>query len=282
MKTSRVIRAVIAIFIILATSYAINRFDNGWIGIVYATVLAFFPSEIKALVKKVIGFTYSKQTRVVCSYLFRIMYANKFYLLVDERGENVYAPVGGVYKFDATNLDIGVTFEGEYDGIHGTSDDTENDLRLKISSRKVKDFFQWFDNGKNRENASNLLREFREELIDTEILDADLFKMLTYSYIGSHKSASKHSSLGIPQILRHDIFSVQLTDKQQAAVKKCARQTQGHIAYIFATQEEIEQGYFDHGSGIHKISPAARLVVVSNASELNKDSGLKRIYTAKL
>jgi len=209
------------------------------------------------------------------------MYAN-YYLLVDEHNENLYRPVGGVYKYHK-DLDVGTDFEGIYDGILGPIDDTENDLRLKISARKVKDFFRWFETGSNRETIRNLIREFREELITTEILPPEEFvgKKLSYSYIGSHREKSLNPLLNIKQIQNYDVVNALLSESQVNAIKKLAKAPLGqeNPPYIFATQEEIMQGYCNRAmGGLHNISKTSRYIVISEVASLDKKDSLKGTY----
>lgn len=262
-------------------SIAINCWDGKWIGVFYTTILALFPNEIKFVFGKCLDLKAGSRTRVTCAYHFRIMNSNYSYLLIDEHGDNIFRPVGGVYKFDSV-LDIATEFEGEYDGMRGLVDDTENDLRLVIGHRKVKKFFEWFSSGVHRETINDLTREFREELLDTGILDANSFKKLTYSYVGSCKEQSTHEKLGVSQIQYYDIVSVQLnTEEQKAALKKAAKTMQGknNIKYIFATQEDISRGYAEYNGEHYNISPVAKLILVKNAGVLDKDSRLVSTYS---
>lgn len=283
MTSSRIIRTTIAVLCCVVISVAIILLNNGWVSLFYATVLAFFPNEIKQFVGTVYRYFVNRRVRITCSYLFRIMYANK-YLLVDERGMNVYSPVGGVYKYQSKDIRVDIEFEGEYDGLHGMGDDTEDDLRLIISSRKSKAFFYWFETGEKRENVKNLTREFREELIDSKILpkdSVDAFKKLSYAYIGSHEEKGKNSYLGLPQIQKNDIFCILLTDDQKIALKRLSklRTESEKPRFIFASSEEIDQGYCDHDGFRCVIASTANLIVANKASTLTKNDKLKGVYS---
>ncbi len=264
-------------------SYAIHFFDNGWFGIFYSTILALFPNEIKSLWSRLLELQpRNAQIRVTCAYYFRIMYAN-YYLLVDEHNENLYRPVGGVYKYHK-DLDICTEFEGTYDGILGSIDDTENDLRLRISARKVKNFFKWFETGPKRETIRDLTCEFREELISTGILpsEASIDKKLIYSYIGSHRENSLNSILNIKQIQNYDVVNVQLSEAQEIAMKRLTKVAlgQGKDRYIFATQEEIMQDYCNRSMGkLYNFSKTSKYIVVSEAFSFDKKDSLKGTYT---
>lgn len=282
-RLSLLIRTVVALIIIVIVSFAISHWDGKWIGVFYATILAIFPSEIKSAFNKYLKSGANSRTRVTCSYHFRIMNSNYSYLLIDEHKDNVYRPVGGVYKYDSL-LDVATEFEGVYDGLYGVVDDTENDLRLIIGHRHEKKFFDWFASKVHRETINDLTREFREELLDSKILDPNFFKKLTYSYVGSCKKQSVHEKLGIPQIQYYDIVSVQLNEDQQSALKKAAKIVHGQnkSTYIFATQEDISRGYAEYGGVRYDISSSAKLILVQNASSLSKDSRLTGIYSPKI
>lgn len=275
-------RIVGALIIIGAVSYAIHIFGNGWISIFYSTILALFPDKIKSLWNWMLElFPRKGQVRVTCTYYFRIMFAN-YFLLIDEHGEGLYRPVGGVYKYHR-EFDIHTAFEGTYDGILGAIDDTENDLRLKIGANKVKEFFKWFESCSERETIDDLTREFKEELIDTRILPPDLFvgKKLTYSYVGSLRESSVNSLLNIKQIQNYDIVSVQLSEAQEKAIKRLAKTTPGQDKprYIFATEEEILQGYCNRSMEVLNISKRSKCILVSEMSSLDKIDKLKKTYT---
>ena len=280
-NTTRWLRVAIAIVIIIITSVVLYFYESRWISFLYATVIALFPDEIKKVIKKTFTLKSNSRCRVVCAYLFRIMYANKFYLLVDERKENCYAPVGGVYKVDS-NYDIGMSFEAEADGLHGINDDTENDLRLTISKRFKERFFNWFEQGTNREAFNDLTREFREEVLDTGLLPKEQFERLTYVYIGSKMEERVNDQLKLSEIAWHDIFSVQLTREQQSTLKKLSKTEPQNIPYVFATQEEIMNGSCFRAGKHHNISPVANLILVDHSSSLVRLDRLKGTFSPKI
>ena len=280
---SLLVRIIVALIIIVVVSIAINHWEGTWIAVFYTTVLALFPNEIRSVLNKFLKGGTNSRIRVTCSYHFRIMNSNYSYLLVDEHKDNIYRPVGGVYKYDSM-MDVAAEFEAEYDGLHGVVDDTENDLRLIIGHKQEKKFFDWFASKVHRETINNLSREFREELLDSKILDSNAFKKLTYSYVGSCKEQSFHEKLGIPQVQYYDVVSVQLSEDQQSILKKVARVVHGKDkpAYIFATQEEITRGYAEYNGEHYNISSSAKLILVRNASSLDKDSRLTGTYSTSI
>lgn len=153
-----------------------------------------------------------------------------------------------------------------------------------ISARREGDFFKWFMTNSNRETIQNLTREFREELIDTGLVPSEPFigKKLTYAYIGSYIKKSVNSMLNIRQTQYYDVVSVQLSDAQQNAIRQLTRESpsQGKPSYIFATRDEIMQGYCDRPAmGRRKISQSAKYILVSGGPSLDKSDHLKGNYT---
>jgi len=168
--------------------------------------------------------------------------------------------------------------------MRGLIDDTENDLRLVIGHRKEKRFFDWFASRDHRETINDLTREFREELLDTEILDVKCFKKLTYSYVGSFREESTHEKLHIPQIQYYDIVNVILDEDQKGALKKAAKVPEGQRVptYIFVTSNDIIRGYIKYKEECFEISPTAKLILVNNAENLSRDPHLGSTYSTKI
>lgn len=283
LKERKIVRSLLALFIIAAVSFAISRSDNDWFCVFYAVILALFPDEIKMMWSKFMDlFCRSKQIRITCSYYYRIMNGS-YYLLIDEHNENLYRPVGGVYKYDkGFENEISTKFEGTYDGILESIDDTENDLRLVINSRKEKDFFEWFATNLQRETITDLTREFREELVDTGLVQSTSFinKKLVYAYVGSYTRKSKNPLLNKSQRQYYDVVNVQLSNEQQKAIKHLVNSmpSEGQPSYIFVTQQEILEGSCNRFMSIKKISPAAKYLLVSGGPPLEKKAGLIGTY----
>lgn len=281
------IRIVAFLIIIVGVTLLVAYYNNNYFLVLYTTIIGIFPGEIKEMLKCIFR-PKTKTIRITCSYHFRIRISDQLYMLVDERNNGEYRPVGGVYKFD-DNIDVGTEFEAEYDGSRGNEEDTENDIRLVMSRRKLKAFLNWFESSSHRENVNNLTREFKEELIDTAIFPEQLFKKLTYSYVGSRQEKTKDSKTGMTYIRKCDIFNIKLNEDQKSYVKQLQKDPNGKKGFIFASRQEILDGEATRRSSgtsedlVCKIPPIAKLILVDNASNMLVDN--KRLngkYSANL
>ncbi len=270
-----VAKIIAAIIILVGVAILYHHFGFGWLNVLYATILALFPNEIKALFKRIINVVSgTRSIRVSFSYLFRIQYGDQYLLVKDEQGRNSYHPVGGVYKYNPNEIDISEEFDGEYDGLFGMSHDTENDIRLKVGKSKLTHFLKWFSTGKGRENWDNLSREFSEELIEKGILQEKDFKKITYKYIGSISTKSINEDLQIPQLHHFDIFSMRLTNAQKSQLRLLMRKQSQ--AYVFASEADIENGYISFAGERYKIAETSKFILVKNKHVLNKEYELNK------
>lgn len=251
-------------------------FKQPWLLALYNLILALFVDEIKKLFYII---TNSKQVRVSFSYIFRIEVGGNYLLVKDEQGRNNYHPVGGVYKYYPDDIDIGYYFDGEYDGLFNSTQDTEDDLRLKIRKRKLKNFKKWFSTEKSRENSENLSREFKEELIDRNIVDKDVFSEIKYKYVGSYTQKSFNKDLRMRQIRHYDIFNIKLSNSQRTFLKSLMAQNSEF--YVFATQENINNGFMQFSGKRYDIAEYSKLIMNIKSNQLVKEYETKE-YIAKI
>lgn len=239
------------------------------------------PSEIKNFFGRIWNKLFSgKLVRVSFAYLFRVQYNGLYLLVKDEQGRNTYHPVGGVYKYYPEKIDIAEEFGGEYDGLHGMTQDTENDLRLKIDKAKLTHFIEWFKKGESRENWENLSREFFEELIERGVLSENDFKTISYTYIGSHMTKSRNKELRMPQVHHFDIFDIHLTNPQKGQLKQLRKKQS--LEYLFASDDDIEKGYVFFAGNRYRIAEPSEYILVKNGSKLEKEYALSRKITVPL
>ena len=262
-----------ALVIIILVSLIAYYSDNKWVMFFYSTLLGLFANEIKEIALKL--FYFKGQIRVSYAYLFRILIGNIYLLVKDEQGRNNYHPVGGVYKYNPDEVNIAEQFEGNYDGSFGVKSDTDNDLRLIISRRRFRYFDDWFIKGWGRENGDDLSREFREELIDRGYLSEDAFKRIKYRYIGSAIMKNKNESLNMQQVRRLDIYDIILTEEQKKQLTQLLHN--GGEKYIFATENDIENGFSEFAGQRYEIAPTSKYILPRNAHSLRKDYESKTV-----
>lgn len=173
-------------------------------------------------VKTIFGKYRNKDVRFSISYLFRIRIpSTDLYLLVlNRRIDNQLQPVGGVYKrygddklFEKWNYQL----DNLKNGL-GTDEISSSDLRFKVKGKHVIAAIKWFEEGKEREISGN--REFQEELIDTNILDRDVFERIKYKHIrrfSKNLKWSEHHSCY--EILIYDILEFLPSSEQSDYLK---------------------------------------------------------------
>ncbi len=246
----------IVFLLILIVTIVSCIFKEPWMLVLYNLVLTLFVDEIKQFFSRL---PKMKKIRISYSYLFRIDVGGNFLLVKDEQGRNKYQPVGGVYKYNAEEIDVDDIFNGMSDGLFNAHKDIKDDLRLIIDRNKLRKFKAWFSSQNNRENAKDLTREFKEELIDTNIVSADIFDSIKYSYIGSHIEKSHNNKLKIKQIRHFDVYKIKLTNAQRTYLEELMNQNSDK--YLFATPDIIERGEFCFGGIRYEIADHTKLIL---------------------
>ena len=198
---------------------------------------------------KTLFWTYrSKEVRFSISYLFRIKIpkTNNYLLVLNRRISNQLQPVGGVYKkygddklFESWNY----VPDSNRNGL-GVDETSDNDLRFRVTGKYTIDVIKWFEEGKEREVSCE--REFCEELLETKILDRELFKFIKYKAIRRFSKNlvwSDHHQCY--EVLIYDVFELIPTEAQKAALIALANEPLD-LARKFAIVpcEDIEQSRF--------------------------------------
>lgn len=192
----------------------------------------------------------NNEIRLTIAYLFRIEANGKYLLVKSRRIENLYQPVGGVYKYfypeaqkDLARLCI-VTDNNIPNDNH-----SEYDLRLKQKDRKcLPKFLNWFFSYEERETGP--WREFYEELIQTGILPQNEFGYIYYELIGQHFEPIYYDKFFKIDTFKYaDIYIPRFASNKQVELLK-ALMLDTNPEYIWVTEEEIMRGKSDHGHDI--------------------------------
>lgn len=169
---------------------------------------------------------YRKQKiRFSISYLYRIRipHSNKYLLVFNRRIENQLQPVGGVYKrYGADHLfeSWGHMPDCPIRGV-GVDRTSDGDLRFCVDGKHVINVVKWFEEGMERETSAN--REFIEELVDTAILDREIFRKIKYKQIGRYSKHLKWSDHHkCYEVLIYDIVELLPTPDQETALLELA------------------------------------------------------------
>ena len=245
------ISALVVIFLIKETgekfysgliSVPIYVFYKDKIGELYSEIKTFLGEDSwkkkqKELEKKGL-LNEDTSVRISFAYLFRIKIDDKYFLVPNTRTKK-YQPVGGAYKFNEIEASyFSENIPIEYDEYIIVDNITKKDYRLFVKNRNLKEFIKRFDNTSNRENISDLSREFKEEVFASGILDEHGFGNLSYKYCGRHMTSIVETVFHPFEILLADVLEVRLTPYQENLFKHLIEQDSNK--YKFATAKEIK------------------------------------------
>lgn len=219
--------------------------------------------------------------RISFAYLFRIKVGNKYLLVKNNRGTEKFQPAGGVYKLKGKEkIELKNLFKVMDDDKIPIDKSSRDDYRLRMENKYLRKFVKRFDGNVRRERINNVSREFKEELVDTGIVD---WTNIKYRFCGRHMtdlSFSKHFQ--IYELLLADIVELLPTADQEKDLLQLAQQRSN--AYYFATAEEIESLGVDVTTGNFKefIGDHSKKIIQENEGKLMTIPGTGEIYTVEL
>jgi len=146
----------------------------------------------------------SKNIRFSISYLYKIKIGSKYFLIKSNRIENLFQPVGGVYKRLPESIKKFNKLKILDDNCLSIDEKSEFDLRLRVPGKNVNNFLKWYDSEEDREVSH--WREFCEELIRTGILNPEQFPHFQYRKIRQEKVRLKWSDFH--QSYEYKIFDI--------------------------------------------------------------------------
>lgn len=201
--------------------------DNPILVIIFSAIAGFAISNLyqlwldnfeylRFLPKLIVLWWKDQDLRISFASLIRIKIDDQ-YVLIKSRKFDLWQPVGGVYKF--FNHDIKRCFDLQDDnGRFPTTNPSE--LRLSIPNKsifKALGLMRWFDSRFGREISPD--REFREELIDTTILNKDHFKETSFEFLNRHYLIRYSDKFKTWEFMSFEIFEMKLTDLQKNSIK---------------------------------------------------------------
>lgn len=144
---------------------------------------------------------------------------NKYLLVLNRRIENQLQPVGGVYKRygdESLFTKWGYKPDNSKNGLD-VDDKSSCDLRFMVPGKNCIDVLNWFESGQEREN--NPYREFKEELLDTNILDSNIFSQIDYKHVRRFsKNLVWSEFFTCYEILIYDVYELIPNEKQKEAL----------------------------------------------------------------
>ena len=219
--------------------------------------------------------------RISFAYLYRIKIGDKYLLVKNERGTRKYQPVGGVYKFEEDEkIELKNRFQVKDDNKISIDESSRNDYRLRMENKYLRKFISRFDKKANRENINNLSREFREELIEKNIIN---WNKISYRFCGRHMTSLHFGEhFQIYEILLADVVELLPTVEQTEDLKMLLNKPSDK--YRLATAEEITSLGVNTSIGqlSEEIADHTRKILQENEGELIKTSGVGKIYTVDI
>ncbi|HWB26304.1 MAG TPA: hypothetical protein VG738_12525 [Chitinophagaceae bacterium] len=219
--------------------------------------------------KTLFGRYKKERIRFSISYLFRIKIpgTNSYLLVLNRRIQNQLQPVGGAYKrygddklFESLEFAPDTRRNGI--GIDGISD---GDLRFTVPGRNVIKIIKWFEEGREREISGE--REFKEELIDQDILDKDAFASIKYRHIRRVSKNLRYSEFHqCYEVLIYDILELLPDQKQKDFLTNLSKiPFDLKNKYAIAECEDIEQlRLVKNGHQAAKIGEHTKLIINQN------------------
>lgn len=219
--------------------------------------------------------------RISFAYLYRIKIGDKYLLVKNERGTGKYQPVGGVYKFEEDEkIELKNRFQVKDDNKISIDESSRNDYRLRMENKYLRKFISHFDKKANRENVDNLSREFREELIEKNIID---WNEISYRFCGRHMTNLHFGEhFQIYEILLADVVELLPTVEQMEDLKMLLNKSSDK--YRLATAEEITSLGVNTATGQlrEEIADHTRRILQENEGELIKTLDVGKIYTVNI
>ena len=175
--------------------------------------------------------------RISFAYLFRIKIGGKYLLVRNARGTGKFQPVGGVYKLlGDEKTELKNLYQVMDDDKISTDESSRNDYRLRLANQHLRKFVKRFDNGASREQLHDLSREFREEMVDTALVN---WNEISYRVCGRHISKLEYGKhFQIYELLLADIVELIPTKDQEKDLELLMQKQSDQ--YIFATSAEIQ------------------------------------------
>lgn len=219
--------------------------------------------------------------RISFAYLYRIKVGNEYLLVKNDRGTGKYQPVGGVYKLKGNEkLELKNKYQVKDDNKIPIDESSRDDYRLRMENRFLRSFVRRFDRKAERERIQDLGREFREELVETGIVD---WTRICYRYCGRHMTELRFGEhFQSYELLLADVVELLLTEEQEKDLKQLMKQ-QSDI-YRFATAEEITSLGVNTATGEleEEIADHTKKILQEHEGQLVKNADVGKIYTVQL
>lgn len=222
--------------------------------------------------------------RISFAYLYRIKVGDKYLLVKNKRNTGKYQPVGGVYKFTKNEKkELKNLFHVMDDNKITLDESSRNDYRLRMESKYLRKFVKRFNKSvSSRERIDNVGREFKEELLETGIID---WEKITYRYCGRYISDLRFEEhFQIYELQLFDIVELIPTSEQEQTLLELIKHERKRGQYRFATANQItclgmniEEGELNEWIGDH-----TKFTLQENESKLDMMPCAGKLYNVDL
>ena len=192
--------------------------------------------------------------------------------------------VGGCYKMQKSEFDylkdkysVSISQQVPFDEESGV------DYRLNVPACNLTKFVRRFNKTKDREQISNLTREFKEELIESGYINKSNFNEISYRYCGRHFDGINYSHfLNCYELLIADIVEIQLTQNQENELFQLVQKDKD--MFILADEKNIMSEGVDSqnnkfkryiANNTYKILDVKEIKLVKKANENHKYINVK-------
>jgi hypothetical protein len=197
-------------------------------------------------------------------YKIKIPSTNKYLLVLNRRIANQLQPVGGAYKRfgdDSLFNKWGFRPDNSRNGLD-VDEKSSSDLRFMVKGKHVIEVLNWFESGNERESEPK--REFKEELLDTNILDPQIFQHIAHKHIRRFsKNLSWSDYFSCYEILIYDIFEVIPDEAQRKALLALAeKEIDLEKGYAVVSCDDIEQlRFMQNNKQVARIGQHSKLLI---------------------
>ncbi|WP_412475766.1 hypothetical protein [Halobacteriovorax sp. YZS-1-2] len=238
-----ILASLIGLNIATIGAYKNNVFDENLV-LVFLGIFAsaFFTLLIELLVNhiniiwNIIRSVFHKKIRISFAQLIRVEIEDKYLLVLNSRIKNTFQPPGGAIQY----YDNKILTEYSLSEDEGYRNSPKEDLRKTlIVPRKLCSLYDWFFSRKDREISPE--REFREELLKTNILPSKEFDQIRLSYSKTVTPKIKYSDqFDKYECFIFEIFDFIPTDSQRSWMTENIKESNND--YILLSKEEISRG----------------------------------------
>lgn len=219
--------------------------------------------------------------RISFAYLYRIMVGDKYLLVKNERGAGKFQPVGGVYKLKGNEkTELKNLYHVIYDNKIPIDKSSLDDYRLQLQNKYLRNFVRRFNKKADREKIDNLSREFKEELVNKEIVN---WNQIEYRYCGRHMTELKFGDhFQVYELLLADVVELMPTMEQEEELNQLMKRNSD--TYRFATVEEIKSLGINTSTGnlVESIGDHTIKILQETEERLIKVLGVGKSYKVRL